>query len=285
MKSILVATDFSRVANHAAHRAVLLARASGSARVGLLHVLPRLGRWARWLGPSAAATERFEHARLQMQRSLSALRSGSPVAIEGRLTSGTLIEALADAGEGSDLVVVGAPGGWLCNLMLASTVHRLLRRTRRPVLVVRQRPASPYRRVLVAIDLVSSPAKVFASARDVAPEARFDVMHVYRAPFEGKLQYAGATENAIQDHRAETLRAAVARMTDLALAQTALPELRAHVVHGSAAVEVLEKQRDLDADLVVVSRSAKTLVEDWLVQGVTSRLLEEREGDILVVPA
>jgi nucleotide-binding universal stress UspA family protein len=285
MRSILVATDFSRVANHAAHRAVLLARASGSARVELLHVLPHLGRWARWLGPSAEATDRFEHARLQIEELLPALRSESPVAIEGRLVSGRLIETLADAAKGADLVVVGAPGGWLRNLMLASTVHRLLRRTRRPVLVVRQRAASPYRRVLVAIDLVTSPAKALASARDVAPQARFDVMHVYRAPFEGKLQYAGVSESAIENHRREASQAALARMTDLMLAQSALPRLTAHVVHGSAAVEVLDKQRDLDADLVVVSRSAKTLAEEWLVHGLTSRLLEEGAGDILVVPA
>jgi nucleotide-binding universal stress UspA family protein len=284
MKSILVATDFSRVANHAAHRAVLLARASGSARVELLHVLPHLGRWARWLGPSAEAADRFEHARLQMEELLPALRSGSPVAIEGRLVSGKRIEALADAAKGADLVVVGAPGGWLRNLMLASTVHRLLRRTRRPLLMVGQRPVSQYRRVLVAVDLVTSPAMALASARDLAPQARFDVMHVYQAPFEGKLQYAGVSESVIETHRADAFRAAVARMADLALAQTTLPGLRAHVVHGSAAVEVPDKQRDLDADLVVVSRSAKTLAEEWLVQGVTSRLLEEGAGDVLVVP-
>jgi nucleotide-binding universal stress UspA family protein len=142
-----------------------------------------------------------------------------------------------------------------------------------------------YRRVLVAVDLVTSPAKALANARIVAPQARFDVMHAYRAPFEGKLQYAGVAASTVANHRVEAFQAAVVRMADLMLGQSALPRLTAHVVHGSAAVEVLDKQRDLDADLVVVSRSAKTLTEEWFVQGVTSRLLEDGAGDVLVVPA
>ncbi|GIK87624.1 MAG: hypothetical protein BroJett026_31050 [Betaproteobacteria bacterium] len=285
MKPILAATNFSRAANHASHRAALLARASGSGCVELLHVLPALGRGGRWLGPSAQATARFEHARLQMERLLPALRAGSPVAVEGRLVSGKLIESLADAAKEAKLVVVGAPGRSLSNLVSASTVHRLLRRIRRPVLVVRQRPMFPYRRVVVAVDLVTSPAEALASARVVAPRASLDVLHVYRVPFEGKLQNAGVPASAIADQRVEAFQAAVDRMASLMLAQNPLPGLTAHIVHGSAAVEVLAKERALGADLVVVSRSGKTLVEEWLIQGVTSRLLEEGTGDVLVVPA
>jgi nucleotide-binding universal stress UspA family protein len=285
MESILVATDFSPTATQAAHQAALLARASKPARVELLHVLPSLARWARWCGPSAESTERFAHARVRMDALLPALRSGSAVAIEGRVVSGKFADTIADAAANVDLVVVGAPGRWLSNLVLGSTVHRLLRRTRRPVLVVRQSPASPYRRVLVALDLLTSPAKALASARVVAPQAHFDVLHAYRAPLEGKLQYAGVAESTIANHRLDAFQAAFARMADLMLAQNALPRLTAHVVHGSAAVEVLDKERALGADLVVVSRSAKALAEEWLIQGVTSRLLEEGAGDVLVVPA
>jgi nucleotide-binding universal stress UspA family protein len=51
------------------------------------------------------------------------------------------------------LLVLGARGiGFLRRLMLGTPAGRLVRRTDRPLLVVRQAPQEPYRRVLVAID-------------------------------------------------------------------------------------------------------------------------------------
>ena len=42
-------------------------------------------------------------------------------------------------------------------------------------------------------------------------------------------------------------------------------------------------ERELDADLVVVSREEKTATADWLFPSVTERLLQYAKADVLVV--
>jgi hypothetical protein len=86
-------------------------------------------------------------------------------------------------------------------------------------------------------------------------------------------------------HRAEALHSAVLGMANLLSSQNGFPMLTAHIVHGPAPVGVLNKVRGRRADLLVVTRTAKTLVEDWLIPGVTSRLLDDGGADLLVVPA
>ncbi len=42
-------------------------------------------------------------------------------------------------------------------------------------------------------------------------------------------------------------------------------------------------ERELDADIVVVSREEKTATADWLFPSVTERLLQYAKADVLVV--
>ena len=202
---------------------------------------------------------------------------------EHRIVSGRRVASVAAAAGDADLLVIGAPQRrWLLHPMLGSTT-RLLRNTRSAVLIVRTFPVLPYRDVLVAVDLAASPDKAFAVARAVAPRASLHVVHAYRAPLEGKLAYAGVSPDTIEAHREEALRSAISGMSGVLQSQAALSRLTAHVVRGHAASAVLDKERRLRTDLIVVSRPAKSLVEEWLVPSVTSRLAEEANGDVLIV--
>ncbi len=283
MRSIVVATDFSATATYAVHRAALIARAAEATRLELLHVMPAGNGWTRWIGPWADAASMYEDACKRLNSLSSELRLAPTTAVEGRVVAGKRTETIAGATDGADLLVIGAPARWSFLDPMLGFTGRLLRKARSPILVVRKSPGFPYRNVLVALDLASVSDQAFARARAVAPGARFDVVHAYRAPFEGRLQYAGASDHAIEAHRTETLRWAVSGMTEVLQAQTALPAVRAHVVHGHAASALRDKGRELGADLLVVYRPAKTLIADLLVPSVTSRLLEEAAGDVLVV--
>jgi nucleotide-binding universal stress UspA family protein len=280
---IAVATDFSAGSARAAERAGLLARAS-SALVEVLHVLPPAGRLNAWLGPSEDETTVFERASTRLAAQVQSLRTDGGVQAGGRVVPGPRTAALAKACEDADLLVVAAPRpkawfdprpGWL---------HRLLRSTRVPVLIVREPAAAPYRRAVAAVDLVTPHAAALAVARSIAPRARIDVIHAYRSPFEGRMQYAGVAAAAIAEHRADALQAVAYRLADAMFAHAPHPQLTARVVHGNAATGVLDEARDLRAELVVVCRSARPLLEQWLVPGVTARLLDEGTADLLVVP-
>ena len=283
MRSIVVATDFSATATHAAHRAAMIARATEATRLELLHVMPTGRRWTRWIGPWADAASMYENARTRLNALASALGQAPTTAVQARAVAGKRTEAIAAATVGADLLVIGAPPTWSFLDPMLGLTGSLLRKARAPILVVRKSPASPYRNVLVALDLASVSDQAFARARAVAPGARFDVVHAYRAPLEGRLQYAGASDHAIEAHRTQTLRSAVSGMTDVLRSQAVPPAMRAYVVHGHAASALRDKGRELGADLLVVYRPAKTLIEELFVPSVTSRLLEEAEGDVLVV--
>ena len=99
------------------------------------------------------------------------------------------------------------------------------------------------------------------------------------------MQYAGVPAAAIAEHRADTLNEAVYRLADSIMAHRPHSQPTAHVVHGNAATGVVDKARELRVDLVVVGRSKRSLLEEWLVPGVTARLLDEGTADLLVVPS
>ena len=282
MERIIAATDFSMNATHAARRAALVASAADPARVDLLHVLPPAGRW-RGIGSSQDEVSRFERANAQLGTLLQLVRSTTDVAADARITRGRLKDTIAGAAQDADLLVLGAARPAL--FPIAGLIHRIIRTTRVPILIVRKPPAHRYGRVLVAVDFATAPEEAIRISRTVAPGARFDIVHAYRGAFEGRLRYAGASDAAVEHHRADAHRDAVFRVADLMSSHASLPSrIDAHVVHGHPASEVLDKERQLGAGLVVVSRPAKSVVEELMVPSVTSTLLESGSADVLVVP-
>lgn len=284
MNSIMVATDFSPRAVHAIHRAALLANAVSANAIELLHVLPAQLRLTRWMRPLQDETSRVELTTTRMNAVRDVVQAMTDASVEARIVHGPFVEAVASASRRADLVAIdgSTTSPWL--RPFAGSTLGLIRHARVPVLIVRESPACEYRRVLIALDLVTEADRALAAARTVAPGARFDVVHAYRAAFEGKLQYAGVPADVMADLRADAGRDALLRIRDLMSSNRALPSLTAHVVHGHATTRVLEKARELTADLIVVTKSAKTRVEEWLVPGMTSRLLEAAGADVLVIP-
>lgn len=283
MQKIVAATDFSLNATHAVRRAALVASAA-PARLELLHVLREPAKWLRALGPSDDEIARYERADAQLRAVVQLVQSTTDVAAHARIARGRIKDTIASAARDAGLLVVG--GASPSTLFgSAGLGHGLIRRTLVPVLIVRKPPAHRYGRVLVAVDFHATPERAIAVARVVAPGARFDIVHAYRGAFEGRLRYAGASDAAVEHHRADARRDAVFRAAGLLSSQDAAGYLTAaHVVHGHPASEVLEKERQLGAGLVVVSRPARSLLGELFLPSVTSILLESGNADVLVVP-
>jgi nucleotide-binding universal stress UspA family protein len=186
---LLAATDFSAHARHAADRAARLAHET-HAELTLMHVLPgeTLARLRQWLGAaSAPETEVAGDAKRRLQVLADELKHGRKVAVQAHADSGSVLDEILRQADAIDagLLVLGARGaGVLRRLALGTTSERLLRRTRRPVLVVRQLAHEPYRRALVALDFSPWSQRSLAQARPVAPHARLVLLKVFEVPFE-----------------------------------------------------------------------------------------------------
>ena len=283
--TIVAAIDFSAPARHAAERAARIAQ-EHTGTLTLLHVLPGplMAQLRRWLGAdSVPAAQLLDDARARLQACAERL----PQVQAGLLIQeGSALDETLDVAERQDaqLIVVGARGeGFMRRAVLGSTAERLVRSSSRPVLVVRQMPREPYRRVLVALDLSAGSDAALRIARWVAPQARLLLTTVFQVPLEGRLRLAGVEDATIARYREQAR--ADARHGLLALAARAgLPEgsWEISVVEGDASFGLIELEQEQDCDLVVVGKHNRSAAADMLLGSVTQHLLAEGAVDVLV---
>ncbi|MDD2989283.1 MAG: universal stress protein [Zoogloea sp.] len=292
IRQILAATDLSAPARHAMDRGFQLAATSG-ARYTVLHAL-HLGPLDTLRGllgdGSAQIGQRLEEA---ARDNLGALLADPThhrgVAASLHIHTGTPVDVIttrADA-EDADLLVVGARGeAFLRHGLLGSTASRLLRRTAaRPVLVVKQPPHEPYRRILAPVDFSPGSVQSLRLAHRLVPTAHIVLIHVFNVPFEGKLALAGVDEVAIHAYRRKQREESLQRLH--VLASTAGLEAGHYSVlvpHGDPAQQVIAQEQEQDADLILVGKHGTELTEELLLGSVTKRILNESQCDVLVVP-
>jgi nucleotide-binding universal stress UspA family protein len=184
----------------------------------------------------------------------------------------------------ADLLVMGARGaGFMRELLVGSTTERVLRKTTRPLLVVKQMAHEPYRRVLVPIDFSPRGLDALRLVQRVAPQAEYVLLHAFEVPFEGKLRYAGVEESALSGLRINARRAAAAKMNEL-VAQAGVDENRVRriVVHGEATAQVLEHEQAQDCDLIAIGKRGMGMIGEMLLGSVTKHILAQSAADVLV---
>ncbi len=285
---ILAATDFSAPARHAADRGARLAHETGAA-LTLMHVLPggALQELRHWLGPGHALEQQLhDDAQRQLGALVAELQASRHVTLRAVHASGSVLDEIGREAEVLDaaLLVLGARGaGFLRRLVLGSTSERLLRRTTRPLLVVRQTPHEPYRRVLVALDFSPWSAHAIVLARRVAPHARLVLFNAYQVPFEEKLHFAGVDAATIDHYRRQARSDATQRVQALAAAAGLHPsEWEPCIVEGDASQRIIEYEQEKDCDLVVLGKHGRSVTEDLLLGSVSKHVLAEGSADVLV---
>lgn len=285
---ILVATDFSAHARHAADRAARLAHET-HASLALVHVLPGepLAQIREWLGASSAPEQKMrEESRRRLRELADDLARARQVQVDTEDAAGSALDEILSAACRLDarLLVLGARGeGVLRRLVLGTTSERLMRRTDRPLLVVRQSPHEPYRRVLVAVDFSRWSREALRLVRRVAPHARLVVLTVFQVPFEEKLHFAGVDAATIELYRQQAQAQARQRLHALA-GEAGLPAGRWEplVVEGDASQRIVEHEQAHDCDLVVLGKHGQSATADLLLGSVTEHVLAEGTSDVLV---
>jgi len=288
LQQLLAATDLSASALHAVDRGFQIAARTGAGYT-VLHALgiDALAELRSLFGGDTTAILRRieDEARAALAMQLDHPARSHGVRPNLRLVPGLAAAALPQVAQecGADLILLGAHGqGFLQRFLLGSTASRVLRRTRCPVLVVKEPCRAPYRRALVAVDFSAISPAVLREAHRVAPEAELVLLHAFDLPFEGKLQIAGVREEDIMRYRMEAHDRALRRLHELAAAEgLASPGVR--VSRGDAARQVLMQEEIQDCDLVVVGKHGANVTEELLLGSVTHHVLAESRSDVLVV--
>lgn len=286
---LLAATDLSSPARHAAERAALLAKQTGAA-LDLLHAvsltpvdnLRRLVRDA----PAEVEQNMLDAAREKVCKLAEFLSQRYGIAASAHVVSGPAVTAIADTADArrTDLIVLGATGeSFVRHFLLGSTAARMISKSSRPMLIVKQVPHERYRTVLVPVDFSLSSARALKNARGIAPEACLVLLHAYDVPVEGKLWLAGVENSIIERYRHAAKREAFEKMSALC-EEVGLPpgSTRFTVLNGDAVRQILEQEQEKDCDLIVIGKHGESMLEDLLLGSVTRHVLLESQCDVLV---
>ena len=286
-QSILAATDFSADARRAAERAALLCATAGLSRGAILHVLE-----SSWLDALKRFSLRAEldQSRTNASRALddwvATIRERSGVTLEPQVRVGKVLNTILEASADFDVLALGARGNHpLRDFAVGTTAERLLRQIHKPILVVKNEAATPYQRVLVAVDFSPHSRRALAGGTALAPQGEIYLAHVFEALFEVEMRYASVTEETIQEYRAKARAQAEADLQRF-IDAFGVDDGRLHrsiEQGGHVPTKLLDKVREIGADLVVVGKHGQSLTEALLLGSVTLHLLTACPCDVLVM--
>ncbi|MCC5886683.1 MAG: universal stress protein [Gammaproteobacteria bacterium] len=288
VQSILAITDFSLGARHAVERSIRLADELGLSRVGVLHVLERglVNSLRQLFGGASDLPDSFDvGARQTLDRLLRELDAPAGVQVEAMLRDGRPLAAVLAAAEDFDMLVVGARGQTKRHkLALGTTSRSLLRAHPEPVLVVREAPEGPYRRVLVAVDFSEYSETALEWARTLAPGASLNLVHVFDNPSPRSASYVRVSHDGLAKFRRRMRMKAEKRMEELVAELQGIGQpFDSRIVEGDPATLLLEQAAALEADLLVICKHARPTTEQFLLGSVTLRVLDDSHCDVLVV--
>ncbi len=288
LKCVLVATDFSTQARHAAERAALLAKEHG-ATLHLLHVADELPleNLKRLVGQDVTSLARsmIDRAEGELLDIARAIEQEYGVSAEALVARGSVlaeIEGCADT-LACDLVVLGATGARFGRqLVLGSTAERMLSVSSRPILIAKGTSGAPYRRVLVPVDFSQASARLLSLALSVAPRAEIVLLHVSDATIDRQLRLAGAQDTTIDQYRTAAREEVAERLKEMAASAGANAHVQTSAIDGDPWPSILEQEQAGHYDLIVMGKHGTSQLKEWLLGSVTRRVLNQSQSDVLV---
>jgi len=283
---IVATTDFSAPAGRAVRRAAQIAKAS-NAELHLLHVVHPL---ALYPGPDIGAGDLSRensiiavNARARLEELSATLHRRFAIATQAATRIGRAHSEIADNARAveANLLVVGARGeNTLLDLLLGSTAARVLRVAACPVLIVKlQTEPKPYREAIVALDFSPGLASATTLCRAIAPDARIDLLHIYDTTLDEQMHQADLDAAFIENYRRCALAEAETRL------QAAHGDaFTLHVMTGYPAAAIVEHIRARRAELVVLGRSGKSGMQEFLLGSVAKDVANAADCDVLMLP-
>lgn len=281
-RKILLATDLSCRSDRALDRAAMLAR-QWRAKLIVAHVIesqPIGGDpgWRRpgWLRPDDPVAA--------MRRRIWDDLAGDAEQLEGvdvRVATGRTADELIGIAEreGCDLIVTGvARNELLGRMIVGNTANQLVRKSRVPVLVVRERVKRPYATIAIPTDFSETSAQALLTATGLFPDAVTRLVHGHDMPRVPFAEGNGREDFSVmeRERRAEFL-------DPLPIDPAVRDAIPLVIQHGDPERVVVEYVRDHRIDLTVVGSHGRGALFDILIGSMTSRLLENVDGDTLIV--
>jgi|SRR5690554_199739 len=267
---LLIATDLSARSDVALQRAIALAGPL-NAELLVLHVIDSELPQILQSRQKDQARDVLHHTlkkagKLSQSRILA--RTGHPY-----LTIGEVAEE-----HNVDLVILGSyRREFLKDTFVGTTAERVMRTSRRPVLLVNQAPTAPYQKPMLAVDFSSISPLVLQTAKRFGLTGSEELSAVYAVLPEDR-----ATESEKDARRQQALN----QLDNLLRSEgIAVKPNNLIAEEGKACPVIRDWARRIETDVLIMGTSGMGGVRRMFIGSVAGGLLREMECDMLVVPA
>jgi len=284
LNRLLLASDLSARSDRALERAVQLAR-QHKAHLTILHVIDEEL-------PQAVRTQLAATAETEIKALLTKTGVPRDFDVSVCVTAGRehlmIIEAATN--DSCDLVILGRHRDETADKPLrGTTMERVLRQGRVPVLVVAERADTPYRQVMVGVDFSVFSRFALKAAFAVVPGADFHLVHAFQVPFEGFLS-GSAGKAGLMGERDKALAHVIDEEMSALLhadsAGAADDSKLHHVLRNGEVVSVLRAEAErIKPELLVIGTHGRVGIAHALLGSVAENLLNHPPCDVLAVKA
>lgn len=282
MDHILAATDLSPRSDVAVHRALALAARLG-ARASILHVVDDDE-------PAALVSRQVRAVEEHLRTFLNDVRTPH-LNVDVLVKAGDPYRAISETATdlGSGLIVMGAHRKNLfLDMFRGTTIERVLRTGRTPILLAHKPVEEPVDSVVVGVepDEICGAAIALADRLGLFDEASITLVRAYADPAKLQMSYAGVGQDAIRRNTALEEQRQISEVHAF-LRNTALADRNYRLILQESEPSQLLVQiaGDLGADLIVMGTRSLAGIRKVVVGSVVEGVLRQASCDVLAVPA
>jgi nucleotide-binding universal stress UspA family protein len=278
---ILAATDFSTRSNRALRQAGLLAQ-PGNAQLHILHVVDD-DQPDELVRMEKREAERLLNEQMASMPELKDVQARSLVVIGDPFDG--ILRAAADVN--ANLIVMGSHRKQLIDIVIGTTIERVIRKGPFPVLMVNNEAQRKYENVLVPVDMVDASADALraATTTGLIGDNRATLVHAFMSVGKGKMSIGGADQDIIDSYVASErdevmneLAAFLAASVDRIHGRWSLR------VEEGGPMEVISRViSEIRPDLLVMGTNGRSGLLKVLIGSVTEEALRSLNVDILAV--
>jgi universal stress protein E len=280
--NIVVATDFSTRSNRALRQAGLLAQAD-DAQLHIIHVVDEDQ-------PADLVRMEEREAMRVLAEQIASMPELRGVRCDPVVTTGHAFDGILRVAEsvGPDLVVMGQHRRQvLLDMFVGTTIERVVRGGRYPVLMVNNEAQRNYERVVVPVDMSEASANAIrvSLATGLMREDAATILHAFLPLAKSRMISAGAHPATINEYVRSENESALGQLTEF-LVSSDLGNKRwsLRAEEGSPMHVIDSVVSRTRPDLLVMGTHNRSGLSRALIGSVTEEALRSLKVDILAVP-
>jgi nucleotide-binding universal stress UspA family protein len=278
---ILAATDFSTRSNRALRQAGLLAQ-PGNAQLHIVHVVDD-DQPDELVRMEKREAERVLNEQIASMPELRDVQV-RPLVVTGDPFDG-ILRAAADVN--ADLIVMGSHRKQLLDIIIGTTIERVIRKGPFPVLMVNNEAQRKYENILAPVDMVDASADALraATTTGLISENRATLLHAFMPVGKGSMSIGGADQDGIDSYVAIEREEVMNELATFLAASVDLMHGRWSLrVEEGGPMEVISRViSEIRPDLLVMGTNGRSGLLKVLVGSVTEEALRSLNVDILAV--